>query len=353
MIALFYLYHWLIISPLKKIYIPIVLLGIYSIVVTSEAQLSLFSRANGQIRDNSGSIPVLSTPSILAVLTGTSVSEITITDNVMSAESSVYLDGDEYIPETSAIETYTVQSGDTIASIATKFKISANTIRWANKLGGKKSITVGQELLILPVTGVKHTVVRGDTINSLAKKYKADAEEIADFNGIETSDKLSLGDTVIIPDGNGELAQEKTTLKKTPSKNGGKLVNDLANRAGNGYFIRPVALNGGNIRKTQGFHGPYNAVDIGAPIGTPIVAAADGVVITAKPKGWNGGYGGLTIIRHNNGSQSLYGHQSTIYVTAGQTVNQGDIIGRTGNTGRSTGPHLHLEFRGIKTPILY
>lgn len=313
----------------------------------------MFSRVNGQMLENSGSVPVLTTPSTFAVLTGSNVLEITMVDNVMSADTSAYLDDTEYIPETSDIETYIVQSGDTIASIAEKFKISPNTIRWANKLGGKKSITVGQELLILPVTGVKHTIVRGDTINSLAKKYKADAEEIADFNGIETNDKLSLGNTIIIPDGNGELAQEKTTLKKTPSKNGGKLVNDLANRAGNGYFIRPVALNGGNIRKTQGFHGPYNAVDIGAPIGTPIVAAADGVVITAKSNGWNGGYGGLTIIRHNNGSQSLYGHQSTIYVTAGQTVKQGDIIGRTGNTGRSTGPHLHLEFRGIKTPILY
>ncbi len=329
------------------------MIGIYSIAIPQNAHLGLFSRANGQIRDNSGSVPVLSTPSVLAVLTGTSISEIPMTDNVMSADSSAYLDDDEYIPETSDIENYTVQSGDTIASIAAKFKISANTIRWANKLGSKKSITVGQELLILPVTGVKHTVVRGDTINSLAKKYRADAGEIADFNGIETGDTLKVSDIIIIPDGNGEIAEEKAVAKKTPSKNGGKLVNDLSNRAGDGYFIRPVAVDGGRIRKTQGYHGPYNAVDIGAPIGTPIVAAADGVVVTAKPKGWNGGYGGLTIVRHSNGSQSLYAHQSTIYVTAGQTVKQGDIIGRTGNTGRSTGPHLHLEFRGIKTPSLY
>jgi murein DD-endopeptidase MepM/ murein hydrolase activator NlpD len=88
-------------------------------------------------------------------------------------------------------------------------------------------------------------------------------------------------------------------------------------------------------------------------VGTTIVASAGGTVVLAKLSGWNGGYGGLTIIQHDNGSQTLYAHQSKITVASGQKVSQGQKIGEVGNTGRSSGPHLHLEFRGIKNPDLY
>jgi murein DD-endopeptidase MepM/ murein hydrolase activator NlpD len=141
-------------------------------------------------------------------------------------------------------------------------------------------------------------------------------------------------------------AQYKSALVKI-SKNNTTDVND-------GYYARPVQTNGGNIRKTQGYHGPYNGVDIGAPIGTPIYAMADGVVILARVSGYNGGYGGITIIQHDNGTQTVYAHQSAINVEAGQQVNKGQMIGKVGNTGRSSGPHLHFEIRGVKkTPVLY
>lgn len=262
------------------------------------------------------------------------------------------LDDDEYVPETSDISTYTVTDGDTISSIASKFGVSTNTIRWANNLGPKGTLKTGQSLVILPVTGVKHKVAKGDTIASLAKKYRADARDIAEFNGMETTDGIKVGEIIIIPDGDGSILAEKQAEKKTDSKaknpkTKGRITVDTT--GGNSGFIRPM-----RGIKTQGFHGPYNAVDIGAPVGTPIVAAADGVVVTTKsPSGWNGGYGGLTIIKHSNGSQSLYAHQSRIDVSPGDTVQQGEQIGLSGNTGRSTGPHLHLEFRGIKTPVLY
>ena len=127
-----------------------------------------------------------------------------------------------------------------------------------------------------------------------------------------------------------------------------KVGQNKTKSAPSGYFIKPT-----KGIKTQGFHGPYNALDIGAPVGTTIVASAGGTVVLAKLSGWNGGYGGLTIIQHDNGSQTLYAHQSKITVASGQKVSQGQKIGEVGNTGRSSGPHLHLEFRGIKNPDLY
>ena len=106
------------------------------------------------------------------------------------------------------------------------------------------------------------------------------------------------------------------------------------------YFLRPIAH--GIV--SQGLHG-YNAVDLAAPVGTPIMASAGGVVIISKVGGWNGGYGNYIVISHPNGTQSVYGHESRNYVSVGQTVTQGQIIGLVGKTGEATGPHLHFEIR--------
>jgi murein DD-endopeptidase MepM/ murein hydrolase activator NlpD len=102
--------------------------------------------------------------------------------------------------------------------------------------------------------------------------------------------------------------------------------------------------------KTQGIHG-YNGVDIGASTGTPILAAAGGEVIISRAEGWNGGYGIYVVIRHDNGTQTLYAHMSQDIVSVGQRVSQGEVIGYVGNTGRSSGPHLHFEIRGATNPF--
>ena len=113
-----------------------------------------------------------------------------------------------------------------------------------------------------------------------------------------------------------------------------------------GYYANPVP---GAIL-TQGLHG-YNSVDLGAPLGTPIYAAAEGNVITSKQGGWNGGYGSMIVISHDNGTQTLYSHQSENVVSVGQKVSKGQLIGYIGSTGRSTGNHLHFEVRGAKNPL--
>jgi len=105
--------------------------------------------------------------------------------------------------------------------------------------------------------------------------------------------------------------------------------------------MRPLV---GGVR-TQGVHG-YNGVDLGAAEGTPFMASAPGEVIVARASGWNGGYGQYIVIRHDNGTQTLYAHASGIVVGIGQRVVQGQVIGYVGSTGRSTGPHLHFEIRG-------
>ena len=102
------------------------------------------------------------------------------------------------------ILTYTVQKGDTISLIAKKFGISEDTLRWENDVSGN-SITVGDQLKILPVTGIAHKVVRDDTIYTIAKKYSANAQAIVDFpfNDFANPQTFSLveGQIVIVPDG--------------------------------------------------------------------------------------------------------------------------------------------------------
>lgn len=238
------------------------------------------------------------------------------------------------------ISVYTVREGDSLSEIAGMFGVSMNTILWANDLKSAKLIRPGMELLILPVSGVQYTVASGDTLGGIAKKYGADADEIALYNGIESSADLVKGGKIIIP--GGEVVAKSTS-------SGTKSTGSTASRALpsiSGYFGNP--LPGGRL--TQGLHG-YNGVDIGAPNGTPIYAAAAGTVIVAKGGGgYNGGYGNYIVISHENGTQTLYAHMSKLAVSGG-AVEKGDVIGYVGITGKATGYHLHFEVRGAKNPF--
>jgi murein DD-endopeptidase MepM/ murein hydrolase activator NlpD len=230
----------------------------------------------------------------------------------------------------SQISVYVVREGDTLSAIAQMFGVSVNTIAWANDIRGGR-ISVGQQLVILPISGVSHKVAKGDTLQSIAKKYKADLGEILAYNGLASNAKLALGDVVIVPDG------EVTAVASSGS---------VAVSAPSGYYKHPVP----GARKTQGLHG-HNGVDFGAPIGTPVLASAEGTVIIARSSGWNGGYGLYVVVSHANGTQTLYSHLSQVNVTVGSRVERGETIGRIGNTGKSTGPHLHFEVRGARNPF--
>lgn len=243
------------------------------------------------------------------------------------------------------ISLYVVRVGDTLSDIARMFEVSVNTIIWANDLGSSRAIRPGQQLVILPVSGVDHTVAKGDTLASLAKKYRADAEEIAEFNGLPIGAALTVGTVLIVP--GGEL-----TPPPGPVSSARVAVNPYRGGSGSaveGYFSNP--LPGATL--TQSIHG-WNGVDLGAPRGTPIYAAADGTVIIARGNGgWNGGYGNYVVITHANGTQTLYSHMSRVIPVVGQSVIRGEIIGYVGNTGHSTGYHLHFEVRGAKNPFAF
>lgn len=262
---------------------------------------------------------------------------IVVDDMALLATPSITGDPVEiYRPKSDQISVYEVREGDTLSQIASMFHVTMNTIRWANDLGGE--IQPGQTLVILPVTGVKHKVKSGGTIADIAKLYNADIREIALFNGISADTALEPGMEILVPNGELHTEEKKKTVK------GGNVAK--ATTGSKGIFKHPAP----GAVKTQGIHG-YNAVDFGASIGTPIYAAAGGQVIISKSGGWNGGYGNYIVIKHDNGSQTLYAHANTLSVSAGEWVSQGDKIATVGNTGKSTGPHLHFEVRGAKNPF--
>jgi len=239
------------------------------------------------------------------------------------------------------ISIYTVRSGDTLAKIAEMFDVSVNTILWANDMTKNSTLKAGQTLVILPISGVMHTVVSGDTLKTIAKKYKGDINEIASFNDMKITDKLAIGDTLMIPDGQVSSGNSSSASNSSNSR-----LISAGGPSYDGYYMKPFI--GGH--KTQGLHG-YNGVDYGMPAGNSIYAAAAGTVIVSRNYGYNGGYGNYVVIQHSNYTQTVYGHLSSTAVSVGQAVMQGQLIGYSGNTGRSTGPHLHFEVRGAKNPF--
>ncbi len=305
-------------------------------IFTGNSQSSS-TKSNNDI--NSQNVPLLQSAVNFDLNAAVGGGDITVADNneaivSESGPSGTLADISDTV-STGQISKYVVRKGDTVSSIAKMYGVTSNTIIWANNLSSL-SLKEGQSLIILPVSGTLHTVANGDTLKSIAKKYKADVGEISQFNGLDSNSSLVVGDTIVIPDGEGtaRISGAKPSVQGNPYR-GGSGPNYV------GYYIRPII---GGIR-TQGLHG-YNAVDIGTCVGTTLYAAAAGQIIIAKTYGWNGGYGKYIVISHYNGTQTVYGHLSQVFVNEGDVVYQGQIIGLTGNTGNSTGPHLHFEVRG-------
>lgn len=226
---------------------------------------------------------------------------------------------------------YEVIKGDTLASIADKFGISVDTIKWDNSLKTEKLIP-GQTLRIPPVTGIAHKVRPGDTVYTIAKKYKAEAQNIVNFPANDFADldtfALNTGQIIYVP--NGVMPEAAPVYQSAP-------VPQFIKGAG-GKYIWPTQ---GTI--TQNPVSYHMAVDI-ANRSAPSVAAGDaGTISYAGCMRY--GYGCHVIITHADGFQTLYAHLSSYNVSSGDKVGRGQIIGRMGSTGRSTGTHLHFEVR--------
>ncbi len=281
--------------------------------------------------------------------TATPSSEVTIDNSALVAETgpagtAADVESDSSLEEDSPI-LYVTHKGDSLSEISKMIELKTETILWANPTIKKgQALPEGQILIIPPVDGVLYTVVKGDTLAGIAKKFKADVAEVSSFNGVTEETALALGDILMIPD--GKIVEKVTPKTKTPAKKSSTKQIRGGGPAIPGYFINPVP----NARLSQKLHDD-NAVDLAAPKGSPIYASASGEVIMARHTGYNGGYGLVVMIAHPAGPQTLYAHMSKVKANVGDHVEQGEIIGWVGSTGKSTGPHTHFSVRAAANPF--
>lgn len=250
-----------------------------------------------------------------------------ITDDALYAGSVPLM----IMTDRDGIITYSVRKGDTVQEIATSFGVSVDTIRWANNLGIREKLHQGQELSILPTTGIRYQVKSAETVENIAERYGVDTADIIHFNKLVFG-TIKEGDVLIIPGAEGVYTKQSVSSSKMEPVNI------------RGYFGAPT------IGHNYGILHPKNAVDIANVCGTTIVAAAEGLVVEAK-SGWNGGYGNYIKIEHPNGVFTRYGHLASMAVAYGDYVSKGELLGLMGNTGKATGCHLHFEVVGARNPF--
>lgn len=246
---------------------------------------------------------------------------------------------------------YTIESGDSVFGIAQFFDLSPETILWANKdtmNDDPHMISVGNELRIPPTNGVYYKWEKGDTLESVAGKFKVDVDAILDWtpNKIDRTNPVIEPETfVMVPGGQREFQQWVVpTIPRGPAGVNktipGACDTSAGGAYGSGVFIWPT-----NNRFISGndYWSGHLAIDIGAMTGDNVYAADSGVVVYAG--GISGGYGNMVMIDHGNGYQTLYAHLNSINTRCGASVYQGGVIGYAGSTGNSTGAHLHFEVR--------
>ncbi len=258
----------------------------------------------------------------------------------------VWLKTDITSKTTFTVSDYTVEPGDALFSIAKQFSVKPETLLWANNdilKGSPDSLRIGQVLKVPPVDGVYYQVQAGDTLASIAKKFSGTLDDILNWpgNSIDlTTQVVTPGDYVMVPGGH-----EKVVVWVVPSVVSSGALNSAGNPCGPGPvgngFIWPT---GNHYLSGNNFWSGHPGIDIAAGQGAPVWAAAAGTVTIAQG-GWNGGYGNVVMIDHNNGYLTVYGHLSQINVSACEGVAAGTGIGLAGSTGNSTGPHLHFEIR--------
>ncbi len=281
-------------------------------------------------------------PVIAQEFPGRSVNPWDIESNPQVLSATTESDGIETLVSEKvrdSVKEYKVEDGDTVASVAKKFGIDTDTLKWQNGLSSDK-IKVGQTLEILPVTGIAHKVAKGDTVYSIAKKYDSSAQAVVDFpfNTFSNDEtfELAIGQVVIVPEGvkPAESIASPRIRQITP---------DAGSVVASGSFVWPTQ---GTITQNYAWYHP--GLDIANRAAPNVLAADSGKVIYAACLTY--GYGCHVIVDHGNGFKTLYAHFQAIYVTVGQSVGRGAALGKMGSTGRSTGTHLHFEVsqNGVK-----
>lgn len=254
-------------------------------------------------------------------------------------------------PNHGEFATYTVKQGDTPIKIASSFGIQPETL-----LGGNPSLSeeagllyVDTELLVLPIDGVLHDVELGDTLESVSNLYNVPQEEIIAYpsNNLTFPYRLYPDTQIVVPGAVREVFKwdppklVSTSSSEVGDDSGSALSSALSSAliGGTGTFLWPSI----GYRITQVYWYGHPAIDVGLSTGSSIYASDTGTVTYAAWSPYC--YGNLIVVNHGNGFETFYAHLSSFNVVPGQIVYQGNIIGYSGNTGCSTGPHLHFEIR--------
>ncbi|WP_326524104.1 M23 family metallopeptidase [Sphingomonas sp.] len=278
---------------------------------------------------------------------------------------------------TVAAQEYVVQPGDSLRSIAEKTGAGSEAIARANGLSSPFTIRAGQRLAI--PGGRWHLVRAGQTGIAIARAYGVDWSRVVTDNALEEPYILRVGQRILIPGGTAAGQRPMTAAERaaafrldiddlvtgsepaiagnqrpvrpttTPARPVPSVAQVAPPTAAPGQFVWPVS--GSIVRRFgPGQSGERNdGIKIAVPVGTPILAAADGVVAYAGSD--VAAFGGLIILRHGTNLTTVYGHASQLLVTRGQSVKKGQRIALSGDSGFADRPMLHFEVRQGRTPM--
>lgn len=278
---------------------------------------------------------------------------------------------------------YKVVQGDTLASIAKKNNVSIDTIKANNDSGKLSKLKVGDEIEFPSLDGFFYEIKKGDSFLSISKKYGIKLVDIVNFNDVDPK-RLRPGSEIFLKDVTYKKIQELENLRKKAEKE--KKEKELAKKKAAEEKAKKIVKKGiaevedvpsdtSSIQGGSGFSFPVKYAGVNSPFGNrfhpvlkryvlhtgvdleakyvPLRAARSGVVTFA---GNMNGYGKIIIIKHSDGYETRYAHLSVISTKVGENVKKGELIGKTGKSGRVTGPHLHFEIRknGVpKDPMKY
>lgn len=227
------------------------------------------------------------------------------------------------LPSMLVERSYTVRRGDTLQTIARQAGLREDTIISANSLSSKSQLLAGKTLKIPNMNGIYHTVRKNENLSRIASLYGTDLTRIADANNMSSA-VLRVGDRLFIPNAKLDASVLRNFYGTTfiwPAR---------------GPISSPFGYRSNPFSGQRTFHA---AIDIVVNRGTSVKATREGKVADT---GYNAVFGNYVIIRHADGYQSLYAHLDHVLTKKGASVNQGEVIGQSGNTGQSTGPHLHF-----------
>lgn len=275
-------------------------------------------------------------------------------------EQLVYVDPNDKVLAAESLDPYTGLISDDALLVEKSFQVAGAEDGFVNTVGSvATAITNREEPLPDNSTQTVDYIVReGDTLTGIGWKFEVKLATLKFVNDIENANApIKPGAKLKVPARGYEVPASQIAKKEkekqakqaklaaakrtTITRNSARAATSSAdyNGGGSGDLRVPLSHNG----ITRGLGRGHTGIDYRANVGTPIYAASSGKVTLADSSGWNGGYGIQVVLDHGSGVATRYAHLSSIAVGAGQYVNAGDIIAYSGNSGRSTGPHLHFE----------